>query len=84
MKDEHGLYYYPNPLQKQFRMYVRELDGEIQFRMWNAQDPELWEQHGWVSYQAILEAAEIYDGKTLDPKQAYDIEIARALVKQNR
>jgi len=84
MKDELGLYYYPNPLQKQFRMYVRETGGEIQFRMWNADDPELWKQHGWVSYEAILEAANVYDGKTLDPKQAYDIEIARALVKQNR
>ena len=84
MKDENGLYYYPNPLQKQFRMYVREHGGEIQFRMWNRQDPELWQHHGWVSYEAILAASKIYAGKTLDPKQAYDIEIARALVKQNR
>lgn len=84
MKDEYGLYYYPNPLQKQFRMYVREIDGEIQFRLWNAQDPELWQQHGWVPYAAILEAAKIYAGNSLEPKQAYDIEIARALVKQDR
>lgn len=84
MKDDYGLYYYPNPVQKQFRMYVRESDGEIQFRMWNAQDPELWRRHGWVPYPAILEAAKMYDGKTLDPKQAYDIEIARALVKHGR
>jgi hypothetical protein len=81
MKDDRGLYYYPNPLQKKFRMYVKEMHGEICFRMWNSEDPELWKTHGWVPYGAIREAAELYDGKTIDPKQAYDIEVARALMK---
>ena len=48
MKDDRGLYYYPNPLQKKFRMYVKEMHGEICFRMWNSEDPELWKTHGWV------------------------------------
>ena len=43
MKDEKGLYYYPFPLNKRVRMYVRETEGEIWFRMWNADDKELWE-----------------------------------------
>ena len=81
MKDDRGLYYYPNPLQKNFRMYVKEMHGEICFRMWNSEDPELWKTHGWVPYGAIREAAAVYDGKTIDPKQAYDIEVARALMK---
>jgi hypothetical protein len=84
MKDDRGLYYYPNPLQKDFRMYVREMDGEIYFRMWNAQDPELWEAHGWVPYGAIKKAAAMYEGKTLDPEQAYDVDLARALFKEDK
>lgn len=81
MKDGLGLYYYPNPMQKKFRMYVKEMHGEICFRMWNSEDPKLWKTHGWVPYGAIREAAAVYDGKTIDPKQAYDIEVARALMK---
>lgn len=82
MKDKLGLYYHPNPLNKDFRMYVCQRQGETCFRMWNAADPKLWEEHDWVPYGAIKKAAELYDGNTLDPKQAYDIEIARALLKE--
>jgi hypothetical protein len=84
MKDKQGLYYYPNPLKKNFRMYVKEIHGETCFRMWNSEDPNLWEAHGWVPYGAVREAAKMYSGKTLDPKQAYDIEVARALLKHDR
>ena len=65
-------------------MYVREIDGEIGFRMWNSDDPQLWEEHGWVSYDAIKQAQEIYAVKDFDPKQAYDIQIAQALLKEDR
>ena len=82
MKDKRGLYYYPNPLNKAFRMYVREMEGETCFRMWRAGDPKLWEEHDWVPYGAINKAADIYEGNTLDPKQAYDIEIARAVLNE--
>ena len=68
MKDDRGLYYYPNPLQKKFRMYVKEMHGEICFRMWNSEDPELWKTHGWVPYGAIREAAAVYDGKSHRPQ----------------
>jgi hypothetical protein len=83
MKDDRGLYYYPNPLKKNFRMYVKEVDGEINFRMWNSEDPELWAEHGWVPYSAIKQASEIYQGGNFDPKYAYDIELARALLKHD-
>jgi hypothetical protein len=83
MKDDRGLYYYPNPLKKNFRMYVKEVDGEINFRMWNSEDPELWTEHGWVPYSAIKQASEMYQGGNFDPKYAYDIELARALLKHD-
>ena len=84
MKDKLGLYYYPNPLNKNFRIYVSEVNGEICFRMWNAEEPKLWDEHDWVPYEAIKKAAAMYEGDTLDPKQAYDIEIARALLKEEK
>jgi hypothetical protein len=83
MKDERGLYYYPAPNNLRMRMYVKEAEGVIWFRMWNAEDPQLWEQHDWVPYGAILKAADMYTGKSFDPRRAYDIELARALIDEN-
>ena len=84
MKDDKGLYYYPFPLNKRVRMYVREMGIEIGFRMWSSDDPKLWEEHGWVPYDAIKQAQKIYTVKEFDPKQAYDIQIAQALIKENK
>jgi len=84
MKDKLGLYYHPNPLNKNFRMYVSEQAGEIRFRMWSSEDPKLWEEHDWVPYGAVKKATDMYEGKTIDPRQAYDIEIARALLKEEK
>ena len=78
------MYYYPFPLNKRVRMYVREMHGEIGFRMWNSDDPQLWEEHGWVPYDAIKQARAMYEVKDFDPKQAYDIQIAQALIKEDR
>ena len=83
MKDNRGLYYYPYPGNKQIRMYVDRSEGEIRFRMWNQDDPTMWDQHGWQPYGAIVQAAAIYTGSQFDPNQAYDIDIAKALLKQN-
>jgi hypothetical protein len=83
MKDERGLYYYPAPNNLRVRMYVKEAEGVIWFRMWNADDPQLWEQHDWVPYGAILKAADMYTGKNFDPRRAYDIELARALIEED-
>ena len=52
--------------------------------MWNADEPEVWKEHDWVPYGAIEKAASMYAGDSIDPMQAYDIEIARALVKEGR
>jgi hypothetical protein len=82
MQDERGLYYYPSPGNHQERMYVKEAQGVVWFRMWSVDDPTLWEQHDWVPYAAILRAAAMYDGKNFDPRRAYDIEVARALLHE--
>ncbi|MFO7929915.1 MAG: hypothetical protein ACQETG_01645 [Thermodesulfobacteriota bacterium] len=83
MKDERGLYYFPFPQNKKVRMYVRQSGETFEFRMWNADDPAMWEQHGWVSWEAIEQAAAMYSGKDFDPRQAYDLRLARALIKED-
>jgi len=84
MEDHRGLYYYPNPLNTKVRTYVRETDGAVWFRLWNSDDPELWDEHGWVAYEAIKQAAGMYTGTNFDPKQAYDMDLARALIKEDK
>ena len=83
MKDDLGKYYYPFPQNKKVRMYVREEAGNVCFRLWNADDPQLWEDHGWIPYEAIKQAQAMYEQKNdFNPNQAYDLEIARALLKE--
>jgi hypothetical protein len=81
MKDNRGLYYYPYPDNHKTRMYVRRKDGDIWFRLWNADDPDLWTEHDWVPYGAIRAATRMYK-KTgdFDPADAYDIRVAADLL----
>jgi hypothetical protein len=81
MKDDMGVYYHPFPQNKRVRMYVQETGNDILFRMWNQDDPQLYEEHGWVPYSAITEATEMYDKKNFDPARAYDIDVAREVLK---
>ena len=84
MKDDRGLFYYPFPANKRVRMYVRKEGNTVSFRLWNTDDPQLWEEHGWVPHEAIRQAAAMYDkekGK-FDPGQAYDIDLAKAVLKE--
>jgi hypothetical protein len=82
MQDDNGLYYYPFPLNRRVRTYVREVDGAIEFRLWNQDDPKLWDEHGWVPYDAIKAAMQIYEGEQFNPTDAYDLNLARALIKE--
>ncbi len=82
MKDEQGLYYYPFPGNHKVRMYVRAVGHEVCFRIWNADDPAMWEQHGWVPYGAVRQAADMYRPDAFDPRRAYDINVARALLEE--
>ena len=82
MKDKVGIYYYPFPENKRLRMYVREKDGEVEYRMRNDDDPSVWNDHGWVPHSAILQAKVLYGNRgNFDPNRAYDIEIAKVLVR---
>lgn len=80
MKDGRGLYYYPFPLNKRVRMYVRQGTDEIEFRLWNQDDPQMWDLHGWVPYTAIQKARTLYQGGRFNPDQAYDLSLARAVI----
>ena len=84
MRDEKGLYYFPFPQNQNVRMYVREKDGAVWFRLWNAEDSKLWDEHGWVPYQAIKQAESMYDGDGFDPAKAYDLQAATALIDENK
>lgn len=83
MKDKRGCYYYPFPQNRKIRMYVRKNGSEICFRLWNPDDSKLWEEHDWVPYEAIKQATGIYRGGNFDPNKAYDIDIARTLIKEH-
>lgn len=44
MQDSLGVYYLPRPGIPAVRVYVRRGDsGEIEFRMWDQDHPEVWE-----------------------------------------
>lgn len=83
MKDRLGIYYYPFLQNKRVRMYVRAHAGEIEFRLWNQDDPQMWEEHGWVSHAAIEQAKSMYTGGAFDPNRAYDLSLAQALLKEH-
>lgn len=84
MQDAKGIYYHPFPQNKRVRMYVKREDGQYWFRMHNADDDKLWEEHGWVPWGALQKAMAMDDreNKAFDPKKAYDIEVAKMLVKE--
>jgi len=84
MKDDMGLYYHPFPQNKRVRMYVQETGNDILFRMWNQDDSQMWEEHGWVPYSAVAKAAEMYDKKNFDPGQAYDIHVAKEIIESDK
>ena len=64
-------------------MYVKKEKNTIYFRLWNADDEMLWKEHGWVPYEAIKQAAAMYNNKNFNPGEAYDINIAKALLKNS-
>lgn len=79
-----GLFYYPYPKNKRIRMYVRNNDGVIEFRLNNVDHPEIWEGHGWLDMDIIKRGAKMFAerGGQTDPIQIYDLETARYLLKE--
>ena len=84
MKDEAGLYYHPDPSDPKTRVYVREGAAGIEFRMWRADHPEVWERHEWLVHDVLRAAVSLYKerGNTADPLAFYDLNVARALLKE--
>jgi len=82
MKDVNGLYYYPSPTEKRVRMYVRRRFGQVEFRLWNQEHPEIWDRHDWIPYDAIEEAAAEYRKRKAgsDPLEMYDLNVAERLL----
>jgi hypothetical protein len=92
MKDDRGPFYYPFPQNKRVRMYVKEDEGTIWFRLYNADVPELWDEHGWVPWKAVKMARELYEQERksgqretsdFDPRTAYDIDVAKMILKES-
>lgn len=83
MKDDKGLYYYPSPADPRTRVYVRQGQGGIEFRLWREEHPQVWDKHGWLSYDVVAAASEQYKerGVAADPLVLYDRNVARALLK---
>lgn len=85
MQDKNGVFYYPTPQNKRVRMYVRDQDGTIEFRLSNADHPEVWERHGWLDMDIIKRGARMFqeerDAKA-DPSKLYDVDMARYLLKE--
>ena len=88
MKDERGLYYFPQAGNHEARVYVRQGElGEIEFRLWQAQHPEVWERHGWIPLSVIENAARLYRAERnpeADPLKLYDVDAARVLLREDR
>lgn len=85
LRDERGFYYFPILDDKKVRMYVRRNSaGEIEYRMWEAQHPEVWEDHQWLPRRLLAQFQEFYhknrNGKA-NPLTLYDEKIAEALLK---
>lgn len=87
MKDNIGLYYLPRPGDTRVRVYVRRgPDGEVQFRLWQADFPQIFEGHQWLSHDVLARATQMYRDErnaNIDPLWLYDINVARELLKQD-
>lgn len=86
MRDERGLYYHPQPGNAKVRVYVRRRDGDVEFRLWQADHSEVWEAHEWLPVEVIRNAAALYvhDGRGggADPMRLYDEVVALALLEE--
>ncbi len=88
MEDSLGLYYLPRPDLPAVRMYVRAAeDGSPEFRMWDAEHPEVWERHQWISMEVVAMATGLFKGdhdEGWHPERLYDAAVAKALLSEKR
>lgn len=88
MKDTLGLYYFPQSGTINTRMYVRRnINGITEFRLWDAEHPEIWDRHPWLPLDVVHLAAQLYAGQEgkpgEDPSKLYDIHVAEALLRED-
>lgn len=87
MRDELGLYYHAQAGNPRVRVYVRRGEnGEIEFRLWEAENPQVWERHQWLPFGVIEAAARLYRSERnpgVRPDELYDLDIARSLLREN-
>ncbi len=84
MKDNYGHFYYPIPANKKIRMYVRDNQGVIEFRLHNQEEPQLFQEHGWISHEAARQAAEMFKARGKgDPLYLYDFETALSVLSDD-
>ena len=58
MRDQLGLYYHPQAGDATSRVYVRRGEhGEVEFRLWRSDMPEVWDRHPGLSL-AVVRSAE--------------------------
>ncbi|MCC8193255.1 MAG: hypothetical protein LIP28_01230 [Deltaproteobacteria bacterium] len=86
MHDDRGSYYHPNPADTRSRVYVRQGENGMEFRLWHADYPMVWDKHDWVPQATLEQAAAMYRdmGKGGNPMALYDIAVARALINEER
>lgn len=88
MKDQLGLYYHPQPGNPKARVYVRRSgEGDIEFRLWQQEHPEVWEKHHWLPTAVIRSAAAVYkqsgrSSEGANPLLLYDEQVAIALLNE--
>ena len=64
----------------------RGADGEVEFRLWRADQPEVWERHPWISLSVVRSAASLYRRErdaAANPLALYDIAVAKALLQED-
>lgn len=87
MRDERGLYYHAQAGNPKVRVYVRKgKAGDVEFRLWEADHPEVWDRHPWLSITVIRDAASLYRQErnaNADPLKLYDLAIAKSLLKED-
>lgn len=86
MKDERGLYYFPNAADHRAACTCGAVrTAAWQFRLWQSDHPEVWDRHQWLDLQVIEDAARLYREERnadADPLKLYDAAVARALLEE--
>ncbi len=84
MKDERGKYYTPSLQHPEVRMYVRDNNGSIEFRLYNPNEPIIWENtSGYPTMRSSRPQTCIKERDSgRNPMALYDLDIAKKLLSE--